>query len=106
LNRLLGNLVDNAIRYTPEEGTITLSLFRENGWARIEVTDDGIGIDPEHLPHVFERFHMADKARTRSAGGSGLGLAIVRAIAEQHGGKVTATSEPGKGSTFTTWLEV
>ncbi len=106
LNRLLGNLVDNAIRYTPEEGTITLSLFRENGWARIEVTDDGIGIDPEHLPHVFERFHMADKARSRSAGGSGLGLAIVRAIAEQHGGKVTATSEPGRGSTFTTWLEV
>jgi signal transduction histidine kinase len=106
LNRLLGNLVDNAIRYTPEEGTITLSLFRENGWARIEVTDDGIGISPEHLSHVFERFYMADKARSRSAGGSGLGLAIVRAIAEQHGGKVTATSEPGMGSTFTTWLEV
>ncbi len=106
LNRLLGNLVDNAIRYTPEEGTITLSLFQENGWACIEVTDDGIGIDPEHLPHVFERFYMADRARSRAAGGNGLGLAIVKAIAEQHGGEVTATSEPGKGSTFTTWLEV
>ncbi len=106
LKLLLGNLVDNAIRYTPEEGTITLSLFRDNGWARLEVTDDGIGISPEHLPHVFERFYMADKARSRSAGGSGLGLAIARAIAERHGGKVTATSTPGKGSTFTTWLKI
>jgi signal transduction histidine kinase len=70
------------------------------------VTDDGIGIAPEHLPHIFERFYMADKARSRSAGGSGLGLAIVKAIAEHHGGKVTAASEPGKGSTFTTWLKL
>ncbi len=106
LKRLLGNLVDNAIRYTPEGGTITLSLFRDDGWARLEVTDDGIGIGPKHLPHVFERFYMADKARSRSAGGSGLGLAIAKAIAEQHGGKITATSTPGKGSTFTTWLEL
>jgi two-component system OmpR family sensor kinase len=106
LKRLLGNLVDNAIRYTPEGGTITLSLFRDDGWARLEVTDDGIGIAPEHLPHIFERFYMADKARSRSAGGSGLGLAIVKAIAEHHGGKVTAASEPGKGSTFTTWLKL
>ncbi len=106
LKRMLGNLVDNAIRYTPEGGTITLSLFRDDGWARLEVTDDGIGIAPEHLPHIFERFYMADKARSRSAGGSGLGLAIVKAIAEQHGGRVTAASEPGKGSTFTAWLKL
>jgi heavy metal sensor kinase len=106
LKRLLCNLVDNAVRYTPEDSTITLSLFRDNGWARLEVADDGPGIGPEHLPHVFERFYMADKSRSRAAGGNGLGLAIVKAIAEQHGGTVTATSTPGKGSTFTAWLEV
>lgn len=106
LKRLLCNLVDNAVRYTPEDSTITLSLFQDNGWARLEVADDGPGIGPEHLPHVFERFYMADKARSRAAGGNGLGLAIVKAIAEQHGGTVTATSTPGRGSTFTAWLEV
>jgi heavy metal sensor kinase len=106
LKRLLCNLVDNAVRYTPEDSTITLSLFRDNGWARLEVADDGPGIGPEHLPHVFERFYMADKSRSRAAGGNGLGLAIVKAIAEQHGGTVTATSTPGRGSTFTAWLEV
>jgi heavy metal sensor kinase len=106
LKRLLCNLVDNAVRYTPEDSTITLSLFRDNGWARLEVADDGPGIGPEHLPHVFERFYMADKSRSRAAGGNGLGLAIVKAIAEQHGGTVTATSTPGKGSTFVAWLEV
>jgi heavy metal sensor kinase len=95
LKRLLCNLVDNAVRYTPEDSTITLSLFRDNGWARLEVADDGPGIGPEHLPHVFERFYMADKSRSRAAGGNGLGLAIVKAIAEQHGGTVTATSTPG-----------
>ncbi len=106
LMRLLGNLVDNAIRYTPDEGTITLSLFRDGDWIRLEVADTGIGITPENLPHVFERFYMVDKARSRKRRGSGLGLAIVKAIAEQHGGKVAVTSEPDKGSTFTVWLRV
>jgi signal transduction histidine kinase len=106
LMRLLGNLVDNAIRYTPDEGTITLSLFRDGDWVRLEVADTGIGITPENLPHVFERFYMVDKARSRKRRGSGLGLAIVKAIAEQHGGKVAVTSETGKGSTFTVWLRV
>ncbi|UCC60488.1 MAG: HAMP domain-containing protein [Dehalococcoidia bacterium] len=106
LKRLLGNLVDNAIRYTPEGGTITLSLFRNEDWACINVVDEGMGIAPEHLPHVFERFYMVDRARSRSHGGSGLGLTIVKAIAEQHGGKVTVTSELGKGSTFTVWLKL
>ncbi len=104
LKQLLDNLVDNAVRYTPEGGTITLSLFRDSGWARLEVADNGIGIPPEHLPHLFGRFYRVDKARSRAKGGSGLGLAIVKSIAEQHGGKVTVASEPGKGSTFTAWF--
>jgi signal transduction histidine kinase len=104
LSQLLGNLIDNAIKYTTEGGTITLSLFRDGDWARMEVADTGVGIAPEHLPHVFDRFYRVDKARTRAKGGSGLGLAIVRGIAEQHGGKVTVMSDSGKGSTFTVWL--
>jgi len=106
LKQLLGNLVDNAIKYTPEHGTITLSSFRDGSWARLEVTDTGIGIPPEHLPHIFDRFYRVDKARSRASGGTGLGLAIVKGIAEQHGGKVNVTSEPGKGSTFTVRLKL
>ena len=102
----MGNLIDNAIKYTPEGGTITLSLYRDGDWARLEVADTGIGIDPEHLPYVFDRFYRIHKARSRARGGSGLGLAIVKGIAEQHGGKATVTSEPGKGSTFTAWLKL
>jgi signal transduction histidine kinase len=106
LKQLLGNLVDNAIKYTPENGTITLSLFRDSPWARLEVADTGIGITAEQLPHIFDRFYRVDKTRSRAGGGTGLGLAIVKGIAEQHGGRVTVTSEPGKGSTFTVWLKL
>jgi signal transduction histidine kinase len=65
-----------------------------------------MGISPEHLPHIFDRFYRVDRARSRAGGGTGLGLAIVKGITQQHGGKVTATSEPGKGSTFTVWLKL
>lgn len=106
LKQVLSNLMDNAIRYTPEGGTITLSLFRDNDWARLEVADTGVGISREHLPHIFDRFYRVDKARSRARGGTGLGLAIVKGIVEQHGGKVTVDSEPGKGSTFTVWLKL
>jgi signal transduction histidine kinase len=106
LKQLLSNLVDNAIKYTPDHGTIILSLFRDDSWARMEVTDTGRGIAPEHLPHIFDRFYRVDKARPRGSGGTGLGLAIVKGIAEQHGGKITVTSQPGKGSTFTVWLKL
>ncbi len=106
LKQLLGNLVDNAMRYTPEGGTISLSLFRGGEWACLEVTDTGVGVAPEHLPHIFDRFYRVDKARSRVSGGTGLGLAIVKGIAEQHRGKVTVSSEPGKGSTFTVWLKL
>lgn len=106
LNQLMGNLIDNAIKYTPEGGTITLSLFRDGEWARLEVADTGVGIAPEHLPHIFDRFYRVDKARTREKGSSGLGLAIVKGIAEKYGGKVTVTSDPGRGSVFTVWLKL
>jgi heavy metal sensor kinase len=106
LRRMLANLIDNAIRYTPEDGTITLSLSRDDGWARIDVADTGEGIASEHLPHVFDRFYRADKSRTKRKGGTGLGLAIVKGIAEHHGGTVSVVSEPGEGSTFTVWLRL
>jgi signal transduction histidine kinase len=106
LRQLLANLVDNAIKHTLENGIIKLSLFRDGSWARLEVADSGIGIPPEHLPYIFDRFYRVDKARSRGSGGTGLGLAIVKGIAEQHDGKVTVTSEPGKGSKFTVWLKL
>lgn len=106
LKQLLANLVDNAIKYTSEQGTIALSLFKDGEWARLEVADTGIGIAPEHLPHLSDRFYRVDKARSRASGGTGLGLAIVKGIAEQHGGKVSAVSELGKGSTFSVWLKL
>lgn len=106
IKQLLANLIDNAIRYTTEGGLITLSLFRDGVWARLEVADTGIGIPAEHLPYIFGRFYRVDKSRSRASGGTGLGLAIVKEIAEQHGGKVTVTSEPGKGSTFAVWFKL
>jgi signal transduction histidine kinase len=106
LDQLVGNLVGNAIKYTPDGGTITLSLFQDGEWAHLDVADTGIGISPEHLPHIFDRFYRVDRARSRAGGGTGLGLAIVKGIALQHGGKVTVTSETGKGSTFTVWLKL
>jgi signal transduction histidine kinase len=106
LERMLRNLVDNAIKYTPEGGTVALSLFRDGDWACLEVADTGIGIAPEHLPHIFDRFYRVDESRTRGGGGSGLGLAIAKNIVEQHGGRISVVSQPGKGSRFTVWLKL
>jgi signal transduction histidine kinase len=106
LTRMITNLIDNAIKYTPKGSTITLSLFRDGDRACLEVADNGVGIAPEHLPHIFDRFYRSDKARSRNKGGTGLGLAIVKGIAEQHGGDVTVISDPGKGSIFTVWLKL
>lgn len=104
LRQLLLNLVDNALKYTPPGGEVTLSLQREPGWVCLSVSDTGIGILPEDLPHIFERFYRSDKARTRGKGGTGLGLAIAKWIAEAHNGRITVESAPNRGSTFTVWL--
>jgi len=94
--------VDNAIKYTPAGGEVRLSLYREQGWVRVAVSDTGMGIPLEDLPHIFERFYRTDKARRR--GGTGLGLSIAKWIAEAHGGHLSVESEVGKGSVFTVWL--
>ncbi|HIC89067.1 MAG TPA: sensor histidine kinase, partial [Anaerolineae bacterium] len=104
LKQLLLNLVDNAIKYTPGGGQVTLSLYREQDWVRVEVSDTGIGIRPEDLPHIFERFYRVNKGGPRRTSGSGLGLSIARWIAESHGGRLTVQSQVGVGSTFTVWL--
>ncbi|MBI2869427.1 MAG: HAMP domain-containing protein [Chloroflexi bacterium] len=101
LRRMYGNLVDNAVKYTPEGGAVVLSAYRDKDAACLEVSDSGPGIAPEHLPHLFDRFYRVDKAHSRGRGGTGLGLSIVKSIAEQYGGRVEVASEPGQGSTFT-----
>jgi signal transduction histidine kinase len=98
LKQLLVILLDNAIKYTPADGQITIGLQREAIDAVITVRDTGIGIPPEDLPHVFERFYRADPARSHDPGGMGLGLAIARWIVEQHEGTITLESTPGEGT--------
>jgi len=98
------NLVDNAIKYTPEGGTITISAQVEGDEIRIDVADSGVGIPAENLPRVFERFYRVEKARTRGAGGTGLGLAIVKHIVKGHGGRVDVKSVVGKGTVFSVFL--
>lgn len=107
ITQVLNNLVSNALRYTPEGGTITIQarMLPGSSLLQVSVTDTGSGIDPENLPHVFDRFYRVDKSRTRSSGGSGLGLAIVKQLVEAHGGKVMAESpiyqgekQPGYGT--------
>ncbi|NDJ86070.1 MAG: HAMP domain-containing protein [Chloroflexi bacterium] len=100
LKQLLHNLISNALQYTSENGTLTLSLHHCGDCAEIRVADTGIGIPAQHLPHIFERFYRVDEARSRHEGGAGLGLSIATWIAEAHGGKLIATSEVGQGSTF------
>ncbi|MEV4525895.1 ATP-binding protein [Streptosporangium sp. NPDC049304] len=101
LRQAVGNLVTNSLRYTPRGGHITLCARQDGDRVVIEVTDTGVGIRAEYLPHVFDRFWRAEKSRNRRTGGSGLGLAIVRNLAEAHGGTATATSVPGVRTTFT-----
>ena len=105
IRRLVLNLLENAIRYTPEGGRVQLSLEDSAHELRIQVADTGIGIPPETATHVFERFYRGDQARSRQNGGFGLGLSIVKWIAESHNGSVELSSEPGLGSTFTVLLQ-
>ncbi|MDT5296192.1 MAG: hypothetical protein QOJ76_3072 [Acidobacteriota bacterium] len=102
LQQVVWNLLSNAVKFTPRGGRVQVRVRSESGEARIEVSDTGVGIAPEFLPHVFDRFRQADGSTTRQFGGLGLGLAIVRALAELHGGWVRAESEGlGRGSRFT-----
>jgi signal transduction histidine kinase len=104
IRQILGNLYDNAIRYTPQGGSITCWSVAEAGGVAVGVSDTGAGIAGEHLPRLFERFYRVDPARSREAGGTGLGLAIVKHLVEGHGGRVRAESELGKGTTIRFWL--
>lgn len=106
LTQLIWNLVENALRYTPSGGTVSLALRREGRIAEVTVGDTGIGIPAEHLPYIFERFYRVDRARSRRKGGTGLGLAIAKQIVAAHGGQIRVRSEPGLGSTFTVTLPV
>jgi heavy metal sensor kinase len=101
LERAVRNLVENALRHTPPGEQIVIRAGADQAGARIEVSDAGVGIAPENLPHLFDRFYRVDTARTRAHGGAGLGLSIVKAIMEAHGGSVSVQSRLGAGSTFT-----
>jgi two-component system phosphate regulon sensor histidine kinase PhoR len=98
------NLLDNAIKYSPEKSTIHIEALAAGDEIRIRFKDEGMGIAKKHLPRLFERFYRVDKARSRKLGGTGLGLAIVKHIAQAHGGTVTVESELERGSTFTLHL--
>ncbi|MGW2717519.1 sensor histidine kinase [Streptomyces sp. NPDC001492] len=101
MRQALGNLVSNALRHTPADGTVTLAARRDGDEVVFTVTDTGTGIAPKDLPHVFDRFWRAEKSRSRRTGGSGLGLPIVRHLVAAHGGTAVAECEPGAGAVFT-----
>jgi histidine kinase len=101
LQQVLLNLLGNALQYTPAGGSVRLSLAREGGGLRVSVADTGIGIAPEHLSHLFDRFYRVDRSRSRASGGTGIGLTIAKHLVEAHGGRIWAESGgPGQGSTF------
>jgi len=104
IKQALMNMVINALQHTPAGGTVRVALDRRDACARLSISDTGTGIDTEDLPHIFERFFRADKARSRTSGGAGLGLAIVKWVAEAHGGRVEVQTVPNQGSTFTLWM--
>ncbi len=106
IGQILNNLISNALRYSPDGGSITVSLACRGGVAEIRVSDSGEGIPIEALPFVFDRFYRVDRARSRQEGGSGLGLAIARQLARVHGGELTAANALGGGAEFTLTLPV
>jgi len=107
LHQVVTNLLDNALTHTPERGTITVSIGRsDEGQLRLDVADTGSGISPDRLPYVFDQFYRVDPSRSRETGGAGLGLTIVKRLVEAHGGRVTAESEPGRGTRISVHLPV
>jgi two-component system, OmpR family, phosphate regulon sensor histidine kinase PhoR len=104
LSQVWNNLIHNSIKFTPQCGHIGMDLHLRDGHVEFKISDSGIGISAEDLPHVFERFYKADKSRTRSAEGSGLGLSIAKTIVEMHRGSIQAASDDGAGATFTVTL--
>ncbi len=104
VSQVMVNLISNALKYTPQGGSVEIHVKGSDTEAEIGVKDTGLGIPPEDLQHIFERFYRADKSRNRMTGGSGIGLAIVKAIVEAHKGSVTVRSELGKGTEFTVIL--
>jgi len=104
IRSILDNLVDNAIKYTPDGGTVTVRWHQEQTRVRLDVVDTGIGIPKEHQDRIFERFYRVDKARSRELGGTGLGLSLVKHWSQLFGGRAEVQSQPGQGSTFTVWL--
>ena len=104
LKQVVVNLLDNAIKYTPEHGRVSLAVRSQNGSALLEVSDTGPGVSEAALPHLFERFYRADEVRSREIGGAGLGLSIVQSICTAHGGNVSATNTPPNGCRFTVEL--
>lgn len=101
LHQIVFNLLENGIKYNKPGGTLTVSLYRDDDSAVMKVTDTGVGIPEDALPHIFKRFYRVDKARSRKTGGSGLGLSIVHSIVEQNNGSIAISSEIGVGTTFT-----
>jgi signal transduction histidine kinase len=104
IGQVLRNLLSNAITHTPEGGRITVDLKDEGHELRLTVADTGVGIPPEDLPYVFERFYRVDPSRVRATGGAGLGLTIAKRLVEAHGGTISVESELGKGTQFTLTL--
>jgi signal transduction histidine kinase len=104
LRQMFWNLLTNALRYTPEHGDVYIKLECDNTHAVVTISDTGIGIEPEHIQHIFERFYRTDTARNRTDGGTGLGLAIVKWVVEAHAGSIDVTSEVNKGSSFSVTL--
>jgi PAS domain S-box-containing protein len=104
IEQVLVNLLGNAIKFTPEDGTIRVTVTQQDGHARVSVQDSGIGVSPDELPRLFDRFYQADASLTRTQGGTGLGLSIAKALIEAHSGRIGAESTPGTGSNF--WFEL
>lgn len=98
------NLLSNSVKFTPEGGTIRIRLENGDSFVKVQIADTGVGIPPESLPHIFDRFYMGDRARSRRKNGNGLGLSIAKKIVELHQGEIHAESEVGKGTTFTVML--